>query len=101
MQTRTFLRAVPLIAAVALAGCALDADPFQAPGTWRATGDNDHNLRLMVADPGDLARGHGAATSRGAASSAAIQRLRDDKLKPLPSADNFTVGGTNAATPQQ
>jgi hypothetical protein len=95
------LRAVPLLAFVLLAGCALNQDPYEQPGTWHATGDNDYNLRLMVADPADLAHGHGAEGSRGQTSADAIGRLRDDKVKKLPdNTENFTVGGTNAAAPQ-
>ncbi len=47
-----------------LGGCAdnpITGDPFQQPGTWHTTGDNDANLRAMVADPRDLVAGKDAA----------------------------------------
>ena len=104
MQTRPPRRRLVMLAAVLLAPALLAAcaeDPFERPGTWHAAADNDHNLRLMVADPGDLEHGRGTEVSRGAASAGAIGRLRSDKLKSLPgSTESFVVGGASGATAQ-
>lgn len=99
MPTCCFRPSLVMRGFVLLAACT--DDPFEQPGTWHATGANAHNLRVMVASPGDLERGHGADTSLGALSAAAIGRMRDDKIKPLASdADSFKVGGANGTAQQ-
>jgi hypothetical protein len=104
MQSRSPRRGAALLGMALLVPLLLVAcaqDPFERPGTWNATNDNEHNLRLMVAVPADLEHGRGTETSLGATSAAAIGRMRDDKLKPLASdIDNFQVGGSNGSTAQ-
>jgi hypothetical protein len=98
MQTSPRRRRAALFGLALLAPMLAACDPFDSPGTWRATGDNDHNLRMMLAQPGDLAHGQAAEGSRGATSAGAIGRLRDDSVKPLPNnAENFRVGGAGVA----
>lgn len=75
---------VVLAALLAVGGCAGLADPFERPGTWRPGGANDANLRAMIANPADLERGEGDARGRGRQAANAIERLEDDKIKPLP-----------------
>ena len=104
MQLRVpHLCAVSLFAALSLAGCSLNQDPNDYPGTWHPTAVNDYNLRLMVANPADLTRGQGSAYSRGEASATAIGRLRKDNVKDLPTENEnlYTVGGAPSAPASQ
>lgn len=56
--------------ALAAAGCG--PEPYDRPGTWRATGANERNLRAMVADPAHLTRGtQPAVPTRGEAAAGA------------------------------
>jgi type IV pilus biogenesis protein CpaD/CtpE len=68
---------------LALAGCA-ETDPYEREGVWRPNGANDANLRAMVANPADLARGVGDGRGNSQQAEAAIERLRADKVKALP-----------------
>jgi hypothetical protein len=82
-------RRIPVVLGLlALAACGSDnyfpANDFDRAGTWQATGVNDRNLRLQVADPAHLTRGTGAATDRGQAGSAAIDALQAGRRPPLP-----------------
>ena len=74
-----------LLATSALAACSGSiGDPYSRPGTWIPEHNNDSNLRAMVADPADLQRGHGDNIAIGATAAAAVDRLMNDKVKPLP-----------------
>jgi hypothetical protein len=64
------------------AGCSAE-DPIDRYGTWKPTGANDWNVRAMVANPGDLARGEAAATDRGDAGAQAVTRLLLERRRPL------------------
>lgn len=79
--------------ALLLPGCS--TDPIDRPGTWHATGLNDRNLRAMLADPAHAERGVGTMEGRGDTAAAAVQRLRDDKLRPLQD-PRSPQGGANA-----
>jgi type IV pilus biogenesis protein CpaD/CtpE len=71
------------IAALALAGC--DAiDPYHRQGVWRPDDANDANLRAMVVSPSDLVRGVEGAGGDGQQAAAALDRYRNDKMRPLP-----------------
>ncbi|MBV1798608.1 hypothetical protein [Siccirubricoccus sp. G192] len=76
---RVCLPSLPLLAL--LAGCT--QDPFERPGTVRARGVNDANLRAMVTDPAHLQRGAEAFTSRGAAAADPVARLRRGERREL------------------
>jgi hypothetical protein len=69
------------MAAFMLTGCG--PEPLERPGTWHAGGLNDQNLRAMLAEPPHALRGIGAPDSRGDNAAAAVERLRQDKLRPL------------------
>jgi hypothetical protein len=84
-----------LMVAMLVTGC----DPFQQPGTWRAPGDNDANLRVMVVNPRDLVEGIGESTSAGAEAAPPVARLLAGQRHPLPNVNASTVGTT--AEPQQ
>lgn len=71
---------------------------FARPGTWQASGVNDANLRLMLADPQDAARGRAATADRAQPASLAIRRLEGDRRRPLPDSRAARIGGAPAAT---
>jgi hypothetical protein len=93
---RLLMLGLPLFAS----GC---VDPYSRPGTWQVEGVNDHNLAVMVADPRDLQHGRSGTGSNGQLSAAAVARLLQDKVRPLPDSNISRVGaeenGNPAATP--
>lgn len=80
-----------LLAATALAGCGLAFDPYQPAGRWCPSGANETNLRAMLAEPRDLLAGRGTAQGNGHLAAAAVELLREDKVRPLPT---MREGGT-------
>lgn len=73
--------ALPLL--LAGAGCSV-TDPLVREGLWHPTGANEANLRLMVAAPSDLVQGVAATGADGHGAARAVQRLRQDRVRPLP-----------------
>ncbi len=96
---RAGARMMGISALLVLVGCA-DTDPYTREGVWRPSGTNEANLRAMVANPADLARGVGDGTGDSQQAEAAIERLRADKVKALPASGiaqiNITGGGSNS-----
>ncbi|MFZ4406661.1 MAG: hypothetical protein ACOYOH_04940 [Paracraurococcus sp.] len=95
MRIRLML-ALPLLAVIA--GC--DAfDPYRREGRWRPAAVNEQNLATMAVNPAERVRGTGAQGATGSTATVAIERLRADRLKPLPDtglARIITVpGGSN------
>ena len=92
-------------AALLLSGCSMSSvsnfatmiDPYQRPGMWRPLGINEANLELQVARAADLVKGRGAPDVDGETAVAAVDRLRRDKMKPLP-VNGISAVGSNAAT---
>lgn len=84
-RTRAAALLLPILT---LAGCAVD--PYTRDGVWRPSAVNDTNLRAMVADPRDLQQGVGEPGANGALAAAAVQRLLEDRVRPLPSTN---IGG--------
>ncbi len=76
-------RALCCIAVLALVGCDV-TDPYLRNGVWRPNNANEANLRAMVASPADLARGVSGARGDGQQAAAALDRLRNDKVRVLP-----------------
>ncbi len=74
--------AAALAIAMLAAGCGPQYE-IDRPGTWRATGVNDYNLRAMVADKRDLTAGAAATTDRGNGAARAVTRLYTDRRRPL------------------
>jgi hypothetical protein len=68
---------------LAMGGCAF-TDPYERAGVWRPSGSNEANLIAMVKTPSDLVQGVGDGLGNGQLAAAAIERLRADKVKPLP-----------------
>jgi hypothetical protein len=90
-----------LIGAILVSGCSYDlTDPYLRPGTYNPTGDNDANLRAMVANPHDLVEGTGAGTSTGAEAAPPVARLLAGKRYPLPELNAAGINIINTA-PQQ
>ena len=89
---RILLKAM-LAAAVAapLAGCGPGYDPLTREGLWNPTHTNRANLALQVANPADLVRGTGTTVSDGQLAAAAVDRLRNDKVKKLPASDISSI----------
>jgi hypothetical protein len=71
------------IVVLAVAGCAI-TDPYERAGVWRPSNANEANLRAMVAQPADLARGVGSPADDGRQAAAALDRQRLDKPRMLP-----------------
>lgn len=79
-----------------LAACeGFTLDPFQREGRWRPNGTNEHNLVAMVEEPRDLLAGRAAEGADGQRAAQAVERLRLDRVRPLPasSISRITAGG--------
>jgi type IV pilus biogenesis protein CpaD/CtpE len=83
---------IAILTAALLAGC---TDPYDRPYAWSITGSDAANLAVMAEAPADLARGRGLVGADGQAATAAIDRLRTDKRKPL---DNTSTSGAAGAS---
>ena len=83
---------------LAMGGCAF-TDPYERAGVWRPNGANDANLIAMVKTPSDLVQGVGDGLGNGQLAAAAIERLRADKVKPLPDSGvaQISLSGSGAA----
>lgn len=97
------LRCLLLVAP--LCGCAA-IDPFTREGVWRPTGANEANLQAMLDNPQDLIAGRGASGSNATMAAQAVERLRTDRVRPLPASGIARIGqsgggggGAGAATP--
>ncbi len=102
MTRLVLLLLLPLLAACG-AGNPLTGDTIDRPGTWQPTGDNDANLRVMVANPRDLAAGVGAANSAANAAAPPVGLLLSGKRAALLSESTGTAsalpqGGSNAGS---
>ena len=97
MPYRASMRPGTLIVVTGLAGLtACGQDPLYRDGSWNPTHANRANLTLMVANPGDLARGTATSTADGQLAAAAIERLRTDKVKKLPASDVAALATGNS-----
>jgi type IV pilus biogenesis protein CpaD/CtpE len=76
----TRIRLVLLVMAVA--GCA-SSDPYRRTDVWAPTGSNAGNIAAMVADPNDLIHGRSDNTGDALQAVGAIDRVRQDRAKPL------------------
>jgi hypothetical protein len=93
-------RSIALLLLV-LAGCD-QADPYLRDGVWRPNGANAANLRSMVVVPSDLAVATRATQADGGLAAAAMDRLRHDRVRPLPEsgvAQMVPVGSGSPAPP--
>lgn len=88
---------VAIVAAnLSMAGCT-DYE-IDRPGTWQATGANEHNLRAMLVNPQDLTMGTGSITARGDSGSRAVTRLGNDRRRQLLNVSVSRVGSSDTAS---
>ncbi len=89
-------RAAAICLLLATASCGPDYDPLTREGLWQPGHTNHNNLTMQVANPGDLVRGSGTTGGDGQLAAAAVDRLRNDKLKKLPASDISQVSTSNS-----
>ncbi len=99
----TLLRSTAICLLLATASCGPQFDPLTREGMWSPTHINHANLTLQVANPGDLVRGTGTTGGDGQLAAAAVDRLRNDKVKKLPDSDIAQItagnsGGNNTSS---
>jgi hypothetical protein len=87
-----------VLALLVLAGCDF-TDPYLRDGVWRPNGANEINLRAMVASPSDLVRGTPSQGS-GQQAAAALDRQRNDRLRPLPDSGVAKISPVSSGTQQ-
>lgn len=83
-----------ILALAGLTGCAM-TDPYQRQGVWRPQGSNEMNFELQVARAADLVQGRGSDETDADMVALAIDRMKRDKVKPLPAASISSVGGSS------
>jgi type IV pilus biogenesis protein CpaD/CtpE len=81
-----------LLSAV-LAACAHNTDLIAKLNDEPLGHTNESNIAAMVANPADLIRGHGGGPVDAAVSTAPIDRLESDHVKPLPNPGGASGGG--------
>jgi hypothetical protein len=89
-----------LLLLVVVTGCH-QLDPYQREGVWRPNGANAADLRAMVAVPADLAAGRPAAPANGGLAAEALDRLRQDRVRPLPDSAVAQVQPITSTAPAQ
>jgi hypothetical protein len=91
---------LPLL--LALAGCNQNQfDPYKREGVWRPNGANADNLRAMVAVPADLVEAMPASPANGVLAAEALNRLRQDRVRPLPDSGLAQIVPVSGGTPAQ
>jgi type IV pilus biogenesis protein CpaD/CtpE len=80
---------------VSIAGCA-NSDPYRRTDVWAPTGSNAGNIAAMVADPNDLIHGRSDNTGDAQQGAAAIDRVRQDRTKPLPGSSGAAPSASSA-----
>ncbi|MFW7266939.1 hypothetical protein ACMAUO_03090 [Gluconacetobacter sp. Hr-1-5] len=80
-----------------LVGCS-SLEPYRKPYAWHPAGANQANLAAMVADPHDLARGQSGQETDAQAPVLAIERVREDKPKRLPSTSGIFGGAMGSGS---
>lgn len=91
------LRGSAMCLLLGTAACGPQFDPLTREGLWEPTDHINHtNLTLQVANPGDLVRGTGTTGGDGQIAAAAVDRLRNDKLKKLPASDISQITAGNS-----
>jgi hypothetical protein len=80
------IRLLLCAAVLGLGACGLMdvMDPYKREGMWRPNNANEDNLRSMVASPSDLVRGVSSDSGDGQQAAAALDRVRNDKMRVLP-----------------
>ncbi|MDN3568406.1 hypothetical protein QWZ14_28840 [Paeniroseomonas aquatica] len=97
------LRPLLLLASLAAIPACASLDPFHRDSAWRPGGSNEANLAAMMAEPRERVDGTAPARAGGQPAAAAIDRLRTDRVRPLPDSGiarivtvpGGTAGGAN------
>lgn len=79
-----------------LTGCgnlASYLDPYQKPYTWRPTDAPTANLAAQLVNPRDLVSGRGSAEGDSKESEQAIERVWQDRPKPIATSSGTSGGG--------
>lgn len=79
------------VLALALAGCD-SFDPYERDGSWRPSAANAANLRAMLVEPDELFVGTSERGSDGQMGGVAVERLRADRVRPLPASRLVQIG---------
>lgn len=82
---------IPVLLALAVAGCD-SFDPYEREGSWRPAAANEANLRAMLVEPDELFVGTAERGSDGHLGGAAVERLRGDRVRPLPASRLVQIG---------
>jgi hypothetical protein len=91
-----------LIVAMLVTGCGPEwFDPYARPGTYAPAGNNDENLRVMVANPHDLVAGTGETTAIGSQAAPPVSRVFAGKRYPLPLLNAADINVFTEQPPQQ
>ncbi len=98
MTTSALPCAAICLALALLAGCAR-IDPYQRPGMWHPDDVNAGNIATMAQDPRDLSRGRADQGPEWKTGAEAVDRIWQDKPRPLLSATPPAQGGAGAAAP--
>ncbi len=80
LQAMTVVSRLWFLPLLLAGGC---SEPFNRTGTWHATGVNRANLDAEAVDRVDTVAGHGLSGSNAVLDTAAVERLYEDKTKPL------------------
>ncbi len=91
-------RIIYACALLGLVGCSV-TDPLTREGVWRPMNANAANLRAMVAVPSDLVQGVAARSADGHQAARAMDRLRADRVYPLPDSGISKVGASGSSAP--
>ena len=89
LQVMTVLSRLWFLLLLMAGGC---SEPFNRTGTWHATGINRANLDAEAVDRADTVAGHGLSGSDAVLDTVAVERLYEDKTKPL-KIESTTAGG--------
>jgi hypothetical protein len=85
---------------IALSGCDASKDylePYQKPYAWHPTGAPMGNLAAQLANPLDLAMGRGSTQGDAKEAGLAIERIWQDRPKPISSASGGAAGAGASA----
>jgi type IV pilus biogenesis protein CpaD/CtpE len=74
-------------------------EPYRRTDVWSPTGSNAGNIAAMVARPSDLIVGRNGQAGDAHEAAVSVDRIWQDKPKPLPDATGAPPAGGGAAAP--
>ena len=96
MEAKLAMRLLIVAGLLPLSAC---VEPFDQPGRWHPTLVNQANLDAETVDKADTVAGHGVPGSDAVLDEQAVQRLYEDRAKPLRS-ETTTLGGGSGGSGQ-